>query len=252
MEDLLSKSLAKTEEMIRNLIEIELGFVNTHHPDFIDVISLVKNKNEANGMSSDHMDMSFETEHRQSEESEEVKKSLFSFHKKKESFPTQSNNSEIIDAKLSKIKLNTETEQKERKSESAEFEQYYSSITENSYLPRYRLPCVPQEIKVNENPKPREQTETEMIKRLIVSYFNVVKKNINDSVPKTIVTFLVNHCRNSCEKILVSNLYKEEKYESLLHEEEAVIGEREKLQKEIGVLKECLDSINSLDSQLML
>lgn len=31
-----------------------------------------------------------------------------------------------------------------------------------------------------------------MIKRLITSYFNVVKKNINDSVPKTIITFLVN------------------------------------------------------------
>ena len=31
-----------------------------------------------------------------------------------------------------------------------------------------------------------------MIKDLIVSYFNVVKKNINDSVPKTIITFLVN------------------------------------------------------------
>jgi len=51
-----------------------------------------------------------------------------------------------------------------------------------------------------------------MIKRLIVSYFNVVKKNVNDSVPKSIVTFLVNHCRNSCEKILVSNLYVEDKF----------------------------------------
>lgn len=48
-----------------------------------------------------------------------------------------------------------------------------------------------------------------MIKKLIVSYFNVVKKNINDSIPKTIVTFLVNHCKNCCEKILVNNLYVE-------------------------------------------
>jgi dynamin 1-like protein len=74
------------------------------------------------------------------------------------------------------------------------------------------LPSVPGIIKVNDNPKLREQTETDMIKRLIVSYFNVVKKNINDSVPKTIVTFLVNHCRNSCEKILVNNLYVEEQF----------------------------------------
>lgn len=55
-----------------------------------------------------------------------------------------------------------------------------------------------------------------MIKRLIVSYFNVVKKNINDSIPKAIVTFLVNHCRNSCEKILVNNLYVEDQFQELL------------------------------------
>ena len=42
MEKLLTKSLNKTEEMIKNLIEIELGYINTNHPDFIDVISLVK------------------------------------------------------------------------------------------------------------------------------------------------------------------------------------------------------------------
>jgi dynamin 1-like protein len=41
MEKLLLRSLNKTEEMIRNLIEIELGYINTNHPDFIDVISLV-------------------------------------------------------------------------------------------------------------------------------------------------------------------------------------------------------------------
>lgn len=55
-----------------------------------------------------------------------------------------------------------------------------------------------------------------MIKRLITSYFNVVKKNVNDSVPKTVVTFLVNHCKNSCEKILVNSLYVESEFESLL------------------------------------
>jgi dynamin 1-like protein len=77
-------------------------------------------------------------------------------------------------------------------------DEFYTSYTERDNLPRYKLPCVPSVIKVPENPKLREQTETEMIKRLITSYFNVVKKNINDLVPKSIVTFLVNHTRNSC------------------------------------------------------
>jgi len=89
-----------------------------------------------------------------------------------------------------------------------------------------------------------------MIKKLIISYFNVVKKNINDSIPKTIVTFLVNHCRNSCEKILVSELYVEEEFEELLLEQDYIMKERQRLGEDVGVLKECLGLINSLDSQL--
>jgi dynamin 1-like protein len=46
-------------------------------------------------------------------------------------------------------------------------------------------------------------TETEMIKDLIVSYFNVVKKNINDTVPKTIITFLVSQSHGLCERELI-------------------------------------------------
>ena len=41
----------------------------------------------------------------------------------------------------------------------------------------------------------REGIEVDMTKRLITSYFNVVKKNINDTVPKTIITFLVDGVR---------------------------------------------------------
>jgi len=89
-----------------------------------------------------------------------------------------------------------------------------------------------------------------MIKRLITSYFNVVKKNVNDSIPKSIVTFLVNHTRNSCEKILVNNLYVEKEFDGLLHEKEYILTERERLTRDCQTLRECLDLINTRDSQL--
>lgn len=46
--------------MIRNLIEIELGYINTNHPDFIDVISLVKNDNK--GKKEEYNSINFESE----------------------------------------------------------------------------------------------------------------------------------------------------------------------------------------------
>jgi dynamin 1-like protein len=45
---------------------------------------------------------------------------------------------------------------------------------------------------VNQKASKRDFIEVEMIKKLIQSYFGVIKKNISDSVPKTIVTLLVN------------------------------------------------------------
>jgi len=35
MDDVLQKCHQPTNEMIKHLIEIELGYINTNHPDFI-------------------------------------------------------------------------------------------------------------------------------------------------------------------------------------------------------------------------
>jgi len=35
MERVLSKCLVPTDQMIKNLVEIELGYINTGHPDFV-------------------------------------------------------------------------------------------------------------------------------------------------------------------------------------------------------------------------
>ena len=76
-----------------------------------------------------------------------------------------------------------------------------------------------------------------MIKKLITSYYNVVKKNINDSIPKSVVTFLVNHTKNSCEKILVNNLYVEKEFDNLLHEKEYIVEERERITNDCITLR---------------
>ncbi len=82
MESLLLKSLGKTEEMIKSLIEIELGYINTNHPDFIDVISLVKSDKKGK---EDFQNMSFDSESQQEDmRDEEERQSLFRFNKKKE------------------------------------------------------------------------------------------------------------------------------------------------------------------------
>ena len=63
--------------------------------------------------------------------------------------------------------------------------------------------------------------------RLIKSYFYIVRKSIQDSVPKAVMHFLVNYVKDNLQSQLVSSLYKQEEISSLLSESEH-IGQRRK------------------------
>uniref|UniRef100_A0A9J7YUQ9 Dynamin-1-like protein n=2 Tax=Cyprinus carpio TaxID=7962 RepID=A0A9J7YUQ9_CYPCA len=72
----------------------------------------------------------------------------------------------------------------------------------------------------------REQRDCEVIERLIKSYFLIVRKNIQDSVPKAVMHFLVNHVKDSLQSELVGQLYKPALLEDLLTESEDMAQRR--------------------------
>jgi dynamin 1-like protein len=84
----------------------------------------------------------------------------------------------------------------------------------------------------------REALETELIRRLISSYFNIVRETIADQVPKAIMHLLVNHSKDIVQNRLVSELYKEGLFEELLYEDDGIKAEREKCEKLLRTYKE--------------
>ncbi|KAJ8374170.1 hypothetical protein SKAU_G00047500 [Synaphobranchus kaupii] len=72
----------------------------------------------------------------------------------------------------------------------------------------------------------REQRDCEVIERLIKSYFLIVRKNIQDSVPKAVMHFLVNHVKDSLQSELVGQLYKSGLLDDLLTESEDMAQRR--------------------------
>lgn len=84
----------------------------------------------------------------------------------------------------------------------------------------------------------REAMETELIRALISSYFNIVRESIADQVPKAVMHLLVNHSKDVVQNRLVSELYKEDLFEELLYEDDAVKKEREKCEKLLKTYRE--------------
>jgi replication fork clamp-binding protein CrfC len=76
------------------------------------------------------------------------------------------------------------------------------------------------------NENSRIVMETLMIQNLIQSYFAIVKKNIADLVPKTIMAFLINESKNIAQRELVGEIYKQANLEALLVEDPEISQKR--------------------------
>jgi len=113
------------------------------------------------------------------------------------------------------------------------------SIEDKSDLPPVILAQIPLSMRANESQESaRVVMETRVIQNLIYSYFNIVKKNISDLVPKTIMAFLVNESRKIAQSELVSQIYKNDNLESLLVEDPMVVEQRNNCKKTIDALKQ--------------
>ncbi|KAL7043875.1 hypothetical protein ACKWTF_001697 [Chironomus riparius] len=107
------------------------------------------------------------------------------------------------------------------------------------------LPDVP----INSNTRKltdKEQRDCDVIERLIKSYFYIIRKSIQDSVPKAIMHFLVNFVKDNVQSELVTHLYKSERAEEYLNESEHIAVRR----KEASDMLKALTRANHIISEI--
>uniref|UniRef100_A0A4X2LLH2 Dynamin-1-like protein n=1 Tax=Vombatus ursinus TaxID=29139 RepID=A0A4X2LLH2_VOMUR len=92
----------------------------------------------------------------------------------------------------------------------------------------------------------REQRYCEVIRRLIQSYFLIVRKNIQDSVPKTVMHFLVNYAKDHLQSELVGQLYKTELLDGLLTESEDMAQQRNEAASMLKTLQKANQTISEI------
>ncbi|XP_034371226.1 dynamin-1-like protein isoform X16 [Arvicanthis niloticus] len=203
---LLRKRLPVTNEMVHNLVAIELAYINTKHPDFADACGLMNNNIE---------------EQRRNRLARELP-SAVSRDK------VTSAGGGIGDGSQEPTTGSWRGMLKTSKAEEL--------LAEEKSKPIPIMPASPQKghaVNLLDVPVPvarklsaREQRDCEVIERLIKSYFLIVRKNIQDSVPKAVMHFLVNHVKDTLQSELVGQLYKSSLLDDLLTESEDMAQRR--------------------------
>lgn len=185
---MLRGRLPITNEFVKQLVMIELAYINTYHPDFKDA-KIMSMKVQLNDVDFD----------------DEPKKQKAAHHLGGGDSGGSSNAGSTVD-----------TEPK----------------------PKFGFGVDTAADKRHRKISPKEKKDVTIIKRLIQSYFDIVKKNVQDSVPKAIMHNLVNFARMNIQSELVAELYKTGEIDDLLNENHQVALRRKEYSERLAAFEE--------------
>ncbi|KAL1397493.1 hypothetical protein pipiens_009719 [Culex pipiens pipiens] len=225
---LLRRRLPTTNVMVENLVQIELAYINTKHPDFHKdaalVPSLIKTDSQdpwgqvhqpgnppsrralARPAPQPPVPARPEQLQQQQQQNQHAGES-FASH-----LPSSAANwlSNILPPEATLV--NEASDSVESSTTNTPTHGVLSPLKPVNLLP---------DVPINNNSRKltdKEQKDCDVIERLIKSYFYIVRKSIQDSVPKAIMHFLVNFVKDNLQSELVTHLYKSDSANELLNE----------------------------------
>jgi|EP00505_MAST-04D_sp_SCG-Rhode-Island_P003266 dynamin 1-like protein len=221
VNNMLRNRLVPTQNMITNLIMIELAHINTGHPDFIGGSRAVAQLMER---------MHRETAAKQRAENGPPKDAFGGYGGTEGQMPRQ-----------------PPTEK------AGMFDNLFKDFTPGSTKSSVatpggivKLPQMPSSVRQPDAMTDRERMEVDIIKSLIASYFSIVRKNIGDLVPKTVMHFLVNYAKEHVQSVLVQRLYRDSSLDDLLRETDTVAQRRRNCSEVQGLLRRALEIVNEV------
>jgi len=261
----LRSCVTPTQKMISNLIQIELAYINTNHPDFIGGKQAVAQLNRKLS--------------EQREEGRSAKENMRPPAAGDSGAPNGNGASTTTD-KASASDKGTLTASKTPSGSQGQGQTasragpsggpgYFnlfrpsssgsaagSNVSDMSHMRAMasrdgglvKLPQVPEKMRSSHGGtmSDREKVETEIIKSLMASYFDVVKKNFMDLVPKTIMHFLVNSFKDELQNELVSRLYKEDAMAQLMRETDDIASRRNACREVKELLHRAMEIVNEV------
>ena len=232
MTELLEKYKTRVILMISNIIASESAMINFDHDDFVYLKPYCINEKKI-----DEHDLL------RIEQNLKVDRSYFE---------DDANNSEL---EISKHKAYDD----QFEIENSNYKIAELSAKEREYVPSYNpednikknagqiiLKKVGPKLEVKDDPSAKEERQVIIMKRLVICYFSIIKKQMKDIIPKQVICHLVNETVKKMNSQLIKGLAMFENKKEMLEEDPNDKFEREKLGNNVTALSQALQLIEKV------
>ncbi|TIB68003.1 hypothetical protein E3Q18_02098 [Wallemia mellicola] len=210
------KAMEPTQKLVTDMVNMQACYINTTHPDFL----------------SGHKAMALVTERQQQ---------------------AQKAPPPAVDPKTGKLapgvlNNNRDLDVDTKKEEPSFFGSFFSKTGAGAQKKKSGpiMESPPPQIRPQSALNDREALETEVIKMLITSYFNIVKREMIDMVPKAITYTLVQKSKDQLQRELLQELYKNEVLDDLMKESDFVVQRRKECIKMVEALNKAEEIISTV------
>ncbi|KAI5439219.1 Dynamin- protein 3A, variant 2 [Lathyrus oleraceus] len=88
--------------------------------------------------------------------------------------------------------------------------------------------------------------EITVTKLLLRSYYEIVRKNVEDLIPKAIMHFLVNNTKRELHNVFISNLYRDDLFEEMLQEPNEISVKRKRCRELLRAYQQAFRDLDDL------
>ncbi|RSL57911.1 Vacuolar protein sorting-associated protein 1 [Fusarium duplospermum] len=203
------KAMEPTNKLVRDLVSMESVYINTGHPDFLNGHRAMAMVNERYNPSK----------------------------------PIQ------VDPKTGKPLASTPraasptVPEPESSGNSGFFGSFFAAKNKKKAA---AMEAPPPTLKASGTLSERENIEVEVIKLLISSYYNIVKRTMIDMVPKAIMLNLVQFTKDEMQRELLENMYRTDTLDELLKESDFTIRRRKECQQMVESLAKASEIVSQV------
>ncbi|KAL2342049.1 hypothetical protein Fmac_009989 [Flemingia macrophylla] len=91
-----------------------------------------------------------------------------------------------------------------------------------------------------------EAVEITVTKLLLKSYYDIVRKNVEDLIPKAIMHFLVNNTKRELHNVFIKKLYRDNLFEEMLQEPEEIAMKRKRCRELLRAYQQAFKDLEEL------